>query len=349
MGEFSVSKYHSILCPDRPDFLDEYLILPSLQRLGGIGLLCGTDWTPLFHNKFFYSRLDHSVGAALITWNFTHNKRQTLASLFHDIASPAFSHAVDFRNGDRMRQESTEALTHDIINGDLDLSEMLFRDGIYKYEMDDYHRYPVADNEIPGLSADRLEYMYPSGAALSGTWTLDEIEKSYSAVTLLKNERGQDELGFADRESALEYVRRFLDVSLILQKGEDKLAMQLMGDIIGEAISCGYIEEDDLYGMDEQSLIAKFEDCADTSPGDNFARLFRTFRGMTRLVRTDVKLNGHYCVSFDVKKRYVDPLVRGEGGKEAERISTLSTEAARLIKDFLEFRDSYWACVPYVL
>lgn len=349
MGEFSVSKYHSILCPDRPDFLDEYLTLPSLQRLGGIGLLCGTDWTPLFHNKFFYSRLDHSVGAALITWNFTHNKRQTLASLFHDIASPAFSHAVDFRNGDRMRQESTEALTHDIINGDLDLSEMLFRDGIYKYEMDDYHRYPVADNEIPGLSADRLEYMYPSGAALSGTWTLDEIEKSYSAVTLLKNERRQDELGFADRESALEYVRRFLDVSLILQKGEDKLAMQLMGDIIGEAISCGYIEEDDLYGMDEQSLIAKFEDCADTSPGDNFARLFRTFRGMTRLVRTDVKLNGHYCVSFDVKKRYVDPLVRGEGGKEAERISTLSTEAARLIKDFLEFRDSYWACVPYVL
>lgn len=347
MGDFSISKYHSFLCPDRPDFLDEYLTLPSLQRLGGIGLLCGTDWTPLFHNKFFYSRLDHSVGTALITWNFTHDKRQTLASLFHDIATPAFSHAVDFRNGDRLKQESTEALTHDMINGDLDLSEMLFRDGIYKYEIDDYHRYPVADNDIPGLSADRLEYMYPSGAALCGEWTLDEIEKSYSAVTLLKNEKEQDELGFAGEEAALDYVRRFLDVSLILQKGEDKIAMQLAGDIIGEAISCGYIGEGDLYGMDEQSLVARFEDCADTTPGDRFSRLFRTFRGMTELVRSDIKLQDHYCVSFDVKRRYVDPLVRGDGGAPARRISEISPEAARLIGDFLAFQDSLWACVRY--
>ncbi|MCR5763049.1 MAG: HD domain-containing protein, partial [Treponema sp.] len=190
MGKFNVSEYHSILCSDYPDFLDEYIALPVMQRLGGVGLLCGTDWTPLFNNKFLYTRLDHSIGAALIVWNFTKDKRQTLAALFHDIATPAFSHVTDFRNGDALKQESTELLTSKIINEDVVLSGLLFRQGIYKYEIDDYHKYPIADNEIPGLSADRLEYMYPSGASLCGEWTLPEIRRNYGSVCVLKNERG---------------------------------------------------------------------------------------------------------------------------------------------------------------
>ena len=95
--QWSVKKYHSILCSDFPDFLDEYIQLPFLQRLEGVGLLCGTDWTKLFHNRFYYSRLNHSVGTALITWNFTHSKKQSIASLLHDISTPAFSHVNDFR------------------------------------------------------------------------------------------------------------------------------------------------------------------------------------------------------------------------------------------------------------
>ena len=56
-SDFDTSAYHSILCPDFPDFLFDFVSLPLLQRLQGIGLLCGTDWTPLFRNRFFYSRL----------------------------------------------------------------------------------------------------------------------------------------------------------------------------------------------------------------------------------------------------------------------------------------------------
>ncbi len=352
MGDFSISKYHGLLSPAYPPFLDEYVALRSLQRLSGIGLLCGTDWTPLFHNKFFYSRLDHSIGTALIVWNFTHDKKQTIAALFHDVSTPAFSHAVDFRNGDRMRQESTEALTKDMINSDLELSSLLFRDGIYKYEVDDYHRFPVADNEIPGLSADRLEYMYPSGAALCGEWTLDEIAASYAGIVLLKNERGLDELGFDEEERAVDYVRRFLDVSRILQRNEDKIAMQLMGDVIGEAVNCGYIDDSDLYSLDELSLIARFEECADMEDTERFSRLFRTFRSMKEVIRSNTELKDCYCVSFDVKQRYVDPLVRVKGsgggnGCEAKRISQLNGEASRLIRDFLAFKDSPWGCVKY--
>lgn len=52
---------------------------------------CGCDYTNLFPRHEWYSNLDHSVGVALIIWNFTHDKKQTLAGLFHDIATPVFT------------------------------------------------------------------------------------------------------------------------------------------------------------------------------------------------------------------------------------------------------------------
>ncbi len=72
---YSVADYHEILCPhdDYPAFLTPYLELPLLTRLKGIGLLCGTDWTRLYHNRFYYSRFDHSLGVALIIWHFNHD------------------------------------------------------------------------------------------------------------------------------------------------------------------------------------------------------------------------------------------------------------------------------------
>ena len=62
-------------------------------------------------NRFFYSNLEHSIGVALIVWNFTKDKKQTLAGLFHDISTPVFKHCIDFLNGDYETQESTEELT----------------------------------------------------------------------------------------------------------------------------------------------------------------------------------------------------------------------------------------------
>ncbi len=68
---------------------------------------CGNDYTNLFPKHPWHSNLDHSVGVALILWNFTHDKKQTLAGLFHDIATPTFKHCIDFMIGDYQKQEST--------------------------------------------------------------------------------------------------------------------------------------------------------------------------------------------------------------------------------------------------
>lgn len=349
---FSVRRYHHILCKDAPDFLHDYALLPAMRRLAGVGLLCGTDWTPLFKNQFFYSRLDHSVGTALIVWNFTHDKRQSLAALFHDISAPAFSHVMDFKNGDALTQQSTEMLTSEFLNDDAELVQRLSNDGIYMHEVDDYHKYPVADNDIPGLSADRLEYMYPSGAALAGIWSIDDVERNYGQIALLKNERGLPELGFLSAEAAAEYARKFCEVSMILQRNEDKVSMQLLADVVSLALDSGIIEEADLYTKSERNLIETFDAVLASSEnhgsaGGDFKRHYRTFRGMRRIVRSGKPLPGAYNVSLAVKRRYVDPLVSC-GRDDARRISSLDSSTAECIGSFLRYNDSLYGAVPWL-
>jgi len=345
---FNVIDYHKILCPEFPDFLYQYMALPLVQRLGEIGLLCGTDWTKLFNNRFYYSRLDHSIGTALIVWNFTKSKRQTLAALFHDVSTPAFSHVVDFKNGDALKQESTENLNEQMITDDEVLNYMLKEDGIYQYEIRNYHKYPIADNDMPKLSSDRLEYMYPSGAALGAHWSLNQIKENYAHITVVTNEDGEKELGFNDEQQCLLYTKKFADISLMLQHNEDKVAMQLMADVITKAISLGYINERDLYSMGEKAIINLFDEKLCEDMDKEFTRLYYTYRNMNQVVHCDTPLDNSFTVRLDVKKRYVNPIVCDADGNVKGRVADINPEAKKIIDDFLAFEDTAYGCVPWL-
>lgn len=91
-----IKEYFKILSPEFPDWLVDYIDTLPMQRLKDISMNCGLDYCKLFNIQYWYSTLDHSVAVALIIWHFTHDKKQTLAGLFHDIATPAFKHCIDF-------------------------------------------------------------------------------------------------------------------------------------------------------------------------------------------------------------------------------------------------------------
>ena len=183
-----IKEYFNILSPDGiPDFLFDYIKTKEMQRIGKISLSCGTNRTRIFNHKFDYSNLDHSVGVALIIWNFTKDKKQTLAGLFHDIATPTFKHCIDFMNGDHQKQESTEELTTKIIRESKQIMDLLNRDGVKLEEVDNYKIYPIADNDTPKLSSDRMEYTFSNGLFFNSKniWNLDEIRKIYENITVL--------------------------------------------------------------------------------------------------------------------------------------------------------------------
>ena len=352
---FNIEEYYKILCPEFPNFLKKYIELPIMQRLSGIGLLCGTDWTSLYKNRFFYSRLDHSVGVALIIWNFTKDKTQTIAGLLHDVSTTVFSHVSDFRKGDALTQTSTEEPTTKMILSDSALCKLLESDGIEPKDVVDYHIYPIADNEIPSLSADRLEYMYPSGLALDGSWTFEEIAKTYNDLIILKNEENKEELGFKTIEMAELYCKKFCMIGHILQLNENKLCLQLLSQIMSKAVELDVLQEEDFMTLSESKIIEKIESFISkktlSKEEQKFATMYNTFRKMTKVEHTNQKLpeDKYFCVSLKVKQRYINPLVKvGANSQQAKRLSEVSDFANKLIKDFLEYEDTKFGCVKLI-
>ena len=374
--------YYKILCKEFPEFLRKYFNLPVLKRLAGVGLLCGTDWTPLYNNRFFYSRLDHSIGVALIIWNFTHDKKQALAGLFHDVSTPAFSHVSDFRSGDVLKQESTEEENKKIIHDCAELTELLSQDGLKVSEVDDYHRFPIADNEIPHLSADRLEYMFPSGIILNGSFDMESTERLYNDICIYNNELDGVELAFKTEACALEYCKRFCNTGLVLQHNENKIALQLLADILSLAFELRIISEENLFSMSEKQIIDVFDSFVEVKNFSDFKRIqenslnctgkrnlnsyagkddfesqnkkyrqfiqyYKTFRTMKKIERSDTPKKDYYNLSLEVKKRYINPLV-ASGKNKGKRITQISAEAEKTVEDFLAFSDSRYGCVKLV-
>lgn len=347
-SNFNISDYYKILSKDFPDFLQEFINLPLLKRLSGIGLLCGSDWTKLFSNRFFYSRLDHSIGVALIVWNFTHSVQQTLAGLFHDITTSVFSHVSDFRKGDALTQTVTEKGVLQMLQSDRKVVSLLKKYNLTPYDVCDYHIFPIADNEIPFLSADRLEYMFPSGAALEGKWNLAEIKEVYDDLAIFTNEEKKDELGFNTTEIAIKYCKEFCITGHLLQLNEDKLTLHFLGQIMNLAEEKGIVSEKDFMSLDEKSVIQKIVDYSKHNPQTKLSKWFNTFTNMQTVLHLESlepikdELENHFVIDLQVKQRFINPLVKGK------RLSAVSPEAKRIIDDFKLFADSKFGAVRLI-
>ena len=232
---------------DLPEVLAPFCETAPMQRLQKVGMHCGCEYTacPIYEGKAPYSRYLHSLGAAAIVWHFTKDAAQSLSALFHDIATPAFAHVVDFLNEDHLRQESTEAPTHEILAGDTQIQALLRPLGLCTHDVDDYHRYPIADNDSPRLSSDRLEYTLGNAYRVFGA-TLGEISAVYGDLFAAAAEDGLPELSFRNLEAAQTFSRWSLRQSQWFVSDDDRFFMQALADLLRFAIRTGVLTKDDL-------------------------------------------------------------------------------------------------------
>jgi len=335
-------KYYKILSEEFPDFLSEYIETSAMLRLDGISMFPGGDHTKILNIKNFNSRLKHSIGVALIVWNFTKDKKQTLAGLFHDISTPAFSHIVDFINGDYLNQESTEDLTKYMIENSKEIMQLLNRDGIKVEEVCDYHIYPIADNSTPMLSADRLEYTFSDGLEIEGIFDLDKINRIYKDLSVLKNENNEIELGFNNLEMAEEFVHNANKLWLLISGGNEiNFIMQFWTDYLKSSMNKGYIKEVNLYKMSEKEIIEKKKKQADRE----MVKILEKFQNAISIGRSNIEIKDKYCVSVKAKKRYINPLVNNKD--KAKRVTVLSCEAKKIIEEIKVFEDSKFAYLDF--
>lgn len=302
-----------------PKFVKIAMNAPEMRRLENVGMNCGCEYTsfPLFRAiREPYSRFDHSVGVALLIWRFTSDVRQTLAGLFHDIATPCFAHVVDFMLGDSMRQEATEDGTREVIQSSKAIQTLLCDLSLTTDDVADYHLYPIADNDSPRLSADRLEYTL-GNMVNYGFASRERVKWMLDALTVLSNEEGQAELGFERSEEALAFAVGALETGKIYVSEQDRFSMQMLAELLNRASKEGVISKADLW-QDELYLIEKL--CRN----ERFREEWEHYRGYSKVG------HGENGVVVRAKKRHIDPLVRGRG-----RVSAIDATFADAVSAFL--------------
>lgn len=325
-------EYLRILCPDFPVWLLKYIAVPEFQRLDKVAMT-SVDYGSLYQFPDFNSVFTHSIGVALIVWKFTHDQKQTIAALYHDIASPAFKHAIDYMNDDAEIQESTEAQTSEIIRGSKSIMRLLSKENILASEVSDYHLYPIADNPTPGLAADRLEYTLSNGLFLYETWDLAQVRYFYDNITVLKNEDGIAELGFTDQDVCEEFMELALPLFSNYHSNETRASLQFIADIIKSMIVKEYLTQDDLYTMSEREIIDWILSCGDRTISD----AFRQYQRATTVFSSNTIKKDRYCTDVKAKVRYTIPLVKDpENPEESHRIADVSSPISRAIKKYLD-------------
>lgn len=285
-----------------PVFLKKYLDTKCIRRLKYITYLCGMDYASkdIYNFSEPITRFDHSLTTSLLVWKYTHNKEMTIAALFHDVATPCFSHVIDYMNKDFMKQESTEEYQAKIINGYKELNNYFEQDYINKNNIINFKNFSLVDSDRPKLCADRLD-----GIILTGiSWTKDIkkefIDRILDNTDIYTNEFGEEEFGFKDNLTTAIVYKLNLNIDKYCHSNEDNYMMCLLANIISKSINNGFITYNDLYRYSEKNLLEKLKKQKDEDI------LFDLY------MFENIKKEEIPKIDISTKSKDINPLVKGK-------------------------------------
>ena len=290
-----------------PIFLKKYLKCSSLKRLKKVGYFCGMDYASkdVYDFKEYISRFDHSLSTCLLTYKLTHNKTMSIAALFHDIATPCFSHVIDYMNGDYSKQESTEEYTEYIIKNDKYLLKCLKEDNINILDIINFKKYSIVDNQRPKLCVDRLDGIILPGIAWTKSIKQNDIDIILDNLIIYKNENNEDEIGFKDINIAKKVLKISNDIDILCHSNEDNYMMSLLASITKYIIDNNYLKYEDLYFFEEDKLFNLFKSINDFYFNDLLNKFMNVKKEDIPLTKLD-----------NVKIRDLNPLVNNIRLKE---------------------------------
>ena len=285
-----------------PSFLIKYLETPSLLRLKKVGYFCGMDYASKYIYNFreYISRYDHSLTVSLIVYKLTKNKVATLAGLFHDIATPCFSHVIDYMNEDYEKQESTEEYTEDILRKDRYLQKCLEKDNINIDDIINFKRYTIVDNDRPKVCADRIDGVILTGIGWTKNISKEDITRIVQDMHIYINESNEEEIGFKSVSVAEKVLEVSKSIDIYCHSQEDNYMMQLLAQITKLAINKKYILYDELYSYNEDELFTIFKEKND----EELKLLILKFENLKKEEITDIELP-------KVKIRKLNPIISG--------------------------------------
>ncbi len=326
-----MKEFYKIYSDNIPKFLLEFANTSEMKRLKKVGMNCGCEYTSFRRFRYgkAYSRYIHSMGVALIVWRFTRDKAQTIAGLLHDISTPVFAHTIDFLNNDYEKQESTEEDTKRMIEESKEIMKLLNKYEIALDDVADYHMYPIADNDSPKLSADRLEYSI--GNLVNYRFCrVEEVKEYYRDITVGKNEYDECELVFNNISVATKFTKNILKNSRVYFGDEDRFAMQKLADLIRVALERKVLSAKDLYRTEDYVINQLISD-------SETKKMWNQFNDYSTIKVSAEKPTDSGWINVTSKKRYIDPYVKGVG-----RVSEIDQDVRNEIEEIKKISFDYW-------
>ncbi len=256
-----------------------------------------------------------------MTWHFTHDKKETIIALLHDIGTPCFAHCIDYVFEDYLNQESSEKDLTEIINKDEKIQIFLKEDNVTIEDLKDYSHFPILENKSPKLCTDRLDGVFHTAYIWLHTTSLKEIKEMYNNMIVLKNEDNNREIGFKDKKTAEKFVSLVYNYAKELQGNKDKYVMKYISELVKK--------EEEICNIFNQNFIS-----------------WKKFNKANNLMKTEKKPNNQFYISFETKRRNTIPLVYTEDGDK--RIVEVSNVAKNFYHKLKEYKDTTYAYVEEI-
>ena len=158
----------------------------------------------------------------------------------------------------------------------------------------------------------------------------EELAALFADIAPGRNEYGEEELCFRTPEKAARFADLALACSRIYVSDADRYAMQLLAELLRDALAAGVLTAGSLAGTEEELLETL---CAD----ERFAARWRDFRSLSRIERAEQPDERDGWRRIRAKKRRIDPYVAGRG-----RVSALDPERGAAIAAFLSEDFDYY-------
>ena len=189
------------------------------------------------------TRFEHSLGVYILLGKLGADRREQVAGLLHDISHTAFSHAVDFVF-DSEHQDHHEGLKPEFLRRP-DIIAALADLGYRPEEFFDDAIYPLLEQPLPGLCADRLDYFFRDSLACSVT-TPDQVARFLAHLTVVGTT-----IVFTDATVAREAAERFSVMNRDWWASPTEAYIyNEFADAIREAFRTGVLRKADLLGDD---------------------------------------------------------------------------------------------------
>jgi len=237
---------------------------PTFQRLQGIRQAGPSALAFPFKTV---TRFEHSLGVYLLLGRLGADRRERVAGLLHDISHTAFSHAVDFVFASE-EQDHHEGLKPEFLRRP-DLAEALVAMGYAPEEFFHDAIYPLLEQPLPRLCADRLDYFFRDSLAC-GVTTPGLVARFLDGLRVVGATIAFDDEALA-REAAGRFARMNRDW---WASPTEAYIYNEFADALREAFRLGALHREDLMG-DDAGVLARLRASPDRGIAEKLDHVLR--------------------------------------------------------------------------